>query len=67
MVNNKILFSTFNNFNLCNNYANYNIIIRDDKNNKDKIPKYIKIFVKNPFNNRNVLLKIAKNQKGIYV
>lgn len=67
MVNNKILFSTSYIFNLCNNYTNYNIIITDDNNNEDKIPKYIKVFVKNPFNNRNVILKVAKNQKGIYV
>lgn len=67
MVNNKILFSTSYIFNLCNNYTNYNIIITDDNNNEDKIPKYIKVFVKNPFSNRNVILKVAKNQKGIYV
>lgn len=34
---------------------------------KEKIPKYTKVFIENPFDNRNIILKIAKNQKGVYV
>lgn len=50
----------------CNNHIN-SIIITDDNNNNDEVPKYTKVFIENPFNNRKVLLKVAKNQKGVYV
>lgn len=41
----------------------------NNNNNKheDEIPKYTKVFIENPFNNRKMILKIAKNQKGVYV
>jgi hypothetical protein len=40
-----------------------------DKNNKDNNSKYkyVKVLVENPFNNRNIILKVSKKQKGIYV
>lgn len=51
-----------------NNHIN-SIIITDDNNNNnnnnDEVPKYTKVFIENPFNNRKVILKVAKNQKGI--
>ena len=55
----------------CNNHIN-SIIITDDNNNNnnnnnDEVPKYTKVFIENPFNNRKVILKVAKNQKGVYV
>lgn len=52
----------------CNNHIN-SIIITDDNNNNnnnnDEVPKYTKVFIENPFNNRKVILKVAKNQKGV--
>ncbi|GBT68125.1 hypothetical protein M6KS0526p2_2719 [Staphylococcus aureus] len=56
------------NFPLRNNQDN--IIIIDNNNKpdpKDQTPKYIKIYINNPFNNRDIILKVAKNQKGIYI
>jgi hypothetical protein len=68
MVDKRILFNSnfHSNTQLCNNHIN-SIIITDDNNNNDKIPKYTKVFIENPFNNRKVILKVAKNQKGVYV
>jgi hypothetical protein len=37
----------------------------DDKNNKNF--KYTKISVNDPFNNRDIILKVTKNQKGVYI
>ena len=58
-------------------YKNQNNIISvtEGKNNNnfngnnddDKIPKYTKIYIENPFNNRDIVLKVSKNQKGVYV
>lgn len=43
--------------------------IGNGENNKDKTPKhkYVKILVKDPFNNRDLILKVAKKQKGVYL
>ena len=75
MVDNRMLFNTFYNINLCNNYLKNHIIITDVNNNnnnkhnkdEDEKPKYTKVFVENPYENRKVLLKITKDQKGVYV
>lgn len=41
---------------------------RPNKNNdEDKIPLYTKVYIENPFNNRNLILKVSKNQKGVYI
>lgn len=38
------------------------------KNNDEyEIPKYTKVYIENPFSNRNLILKVAKNQKGVYI
>lgn len=37
------------------------------KHLKKPTQKYIKVLVLDPFNNRDVILKVAKNQKGIYL
>ena len=29
--------------------------------------KYVKVLVNDPFNNRDIILKVAKNQKGVYL
>jgi len=51
-----------NNSNNSNNNNNNN-----DDNNKKNIPKYTKIFIEDPFNNRKLVLKATKSQKGVYV
>jgi hypothetical protein len=51
-------------------YENNNIVkIGNDINNNDKKPKhkYVKILVDNPFNNRDIILKVTKKQKGVYI
>ncbi|KIH86269.1 cytochrome oxidase subunit 1 (mitochondrion) [Sporothrix brasiliensis 5110] len=59
---------------LCNN-QNSNISITENKNNNNsnrnnddnEIPKYTKIYIENPFNNKNLVSKVSKNQKGVYI
>jgi len=46
------------------------IIITNPNNNKDNDdnkPKYTKVFIENPFVNRNLIAKVAKKQKGVYI
>ena len=58
----------------CNNQKNF-ISITESKNSNNSnrnnddndIPKYTKVYIENPFNNRNLILKVSKNQKGVYV
>lgn len=38
-----------------------------NKNDEDKVPEYTKVYIKNPFNNRDLILKVTKNQKGVYI
>jgi len=52
--------------------VNNDVIIdknNDNNNNNNKTPKYkyVKILINDPFNNRDIILKITKKQKGIYV
>lgn len=52
----------------CNNHTGNIVITGGNNNNNDnKIPKYTKVFIENPFNNRKLILQVAKNQKGIYI
>jgi hypothetical protein len=37
------------------------------KNPKNSKHKYIKVLVEDPFNNRDIILKVTKKQKGVYV
>jgi hypothetical protein len=43
----------------------------DNNNNDDKDPKkkykYVKVIVNDPFNNRDILAKVAKKQRGVYL
>lgn len=46
--------------------------IGNNNNNNDgdkKKPKhnYVKILVEDPFNNRDIILKVTKKQKGVYI
>jgi len=45
--------------------ASYNN--NNPKNNHDEPSKYTKVLVKDPYNNRNIILKMTKKQKGVYV
>lgn len=59
-----------------NNDNNNNLIIgcsvedsnnKNNKNFQEPKNKYIKILVNDPFNNRDIILKVTKKQKGVYV
>lgn len=39
----------------------------DNQNSKDPKYKYVKILVNDPFNNRDIILKVTKKQKGVYI
>ena len=39
----------------------------NNDNNKKPKHKYVKILVDNPFNNRDIILKVTKKQKGVYI
>lgn len=41
----------------------------NNNNDGDKNPKhkYVKVLVEDPFNNRDIILKVTKNQKGVYI
>lgn len=57
--------------------GNNNIITTGNNNNSDnndkdegiKSPKYkyVKLLVEDPFNNRDIILKVTKKQKGVYI
>ena len=50
------------------NSDNNNILVIGNKDgNQDFKYKYVKILVNDPFNNRDIILKITKQQKGVYV
>ena len=38
-----------------------------NKNYPEPKQKYVKILVKDPFNNRDLILKVTKKQKGVYI
>ena len=54
-------------------YENFDVNIENNNNNnkgnKDFKPnnKYIKVIVQDPYNNRELILKVTKKQKGVYV
>lgn len=37
------------------------------QNNNNPKHKYVKVLVNDPFNNRDIILKVTKKQKGVYV
>ena len=78
MVDRRILFNRKFSSSKELKFNNYNNITITDENKEDasqkqsnnndkndKIPKYTRIFIENPFNNRKVILKVAKGQKGV--
>src|ERR1041384_294673 len=38
-----------------------------DQNSNESKHKYVKVLVKYPFNNRDLILRVSKKQKGIYL
>ena len=52
---------------------NYILIVGNNNNNGNSLGnsatkyKYVKILVNDPFNNRDIVLKVTKKQKGVYV
>lgn len=55
----KVNINDNNNITIGNNNNN-----NDNQNNKDSKYKYVKILVNDPFNNRDIILKVTKKQKG---
>jgi hypothetical protein len=50
----------------------FDISVRNDDNNNYETNKnfkheYVKVFIKDPYSNRDIILKITKRQKGVYV
>ena len=41
--------------------------LENKRNFKKPKYKYVKVLVEDPFNNRDIILKVSKNQKGVYV
>ena len=39
----------------------------DNENSSNPKYKYVKVLVNNPFNNRDIILKVTKKQKGVYI
>jgi hypothetical protein len=74
---NKYLFISNSNLNSSDKGIDINISNNNDDDHtfnssnkdKDKKPKhnYVKVLVKDPFNNRDIILKVTKKQKGVYL
>lgn len=69
-------FKPVNNYNdspLLNGcYINKNGYKPDDepnknKNDNDRKHNYVKVLVEDPYNNRDIILKVTKKQKGVYI
>jgi alpha-glucuronidase len=48
-----------------NNFDNKNP--KNNKNQNNKNHNYVKILIDDPYNNRDIILKVTKRQKGIYI
>lgn len=59
--NSKLWDNQTNNIRITDPFNNNN-----NRNNDEDIPEYTKIFIENPFKNRKLILKVAKNQKGVF-
>jgi hypothetical protein len=83
LVNNTHIFNNFSLLFVKNNNSDISInnsfsssssvysIQKDNSSGSNKLPndlpKFTKIEVKDPYNNRDIILKIAKKEKGIYI
>lgn len=64
------LQGALNNQNNTITITNSNNNNNSNKNNDEdgaSSPQYTKVYIENPFNNRNLILKVSKNQKGVYI
>lgn len=61
------VFSDNNNNLIIGNNKNDGNNNDDNENYKDPKYKYTKVLVNDPFNNRDIILKVTKKQKGVYV
>lgn len=64
---NIVVIGNDNNDNDNNNNDNNNNNDGNYKNLKKFEHKYIKILVNDPFNNRDIILRVTKKQKGVYI
>lgn len=55
--------------NMVNDNKNLVIIANNNNNDGNQKPKhkYVKVLVEDPFNNRDIILKVTKKQKGVYI
>ena len=75
MLNEKLNLSPilhYNRYSTIKIAEDYDIKVGSDNNNKDNKDlksknKYVKILVEDPYNNRDIILKLTKKQKGVYV
>lgn len=67
--NNSSLISECDNNNKGYNNDNKNRDNEDNprENGKGKKHNYVKVLVDDPFNNRDIVLEVSKNQKGVYI
>ena len=61
--------SNSNNVSVYPNNSSENNSDNTNKDNKNNNPtqKYVKVIVDDPFNNRDIILQVAKKQKGVYL
>lgn len=83
LVNNTHIFNNFSllfvknnnsDISINNNYSSNSSVYSTQEDNSNgsnelpnDLPKFTKIEVKDPYNNRDIILKIAKKEKGIYI
>jgi hypothetical protein len=71
VINNNKLESNLNELDYNNKiYHDKNDENNNDKNNNDENNNkhnYVKLLVDDPYNNRDIILKVTKKQKGIYI
>jgi GIY-YIG catalytic domain/Cytochrome C and Quinol oxidase polypeptide I/NUMOD1 domain len=83
LVNNMHIFNNFSllfvknnnsDISINNNYSSNSSVYSTQEDNSNgfnklpnDLPKFTKIEVKDPYNNRNIILKITKKEKGIYI
>ena len=83
LVNNMHIFNNFSllfvknnnsDISINNNYSSNSSVYSTQEDNSNgfnklpnDLPKFTKIEVKDPYNNRDIILRIAKKEKGIYI
>ena len=65
--NNSSLISECDNKGYNNDNKNRDYEDNPHENGKGKKHNYVKVLVDDPFNNRDIVLEVSKNQKGVYI